>query len=97
MKAKEMRVARGASPFITKVGASPIPSPITKECVSPFITKAGESSIPNIERRALQRNVSISYAPYKAHSQLGQNSDGALYPVLTVSFLFWRCPLKILR
>jgi hypothetical protein len=58
MKAKETRVARGASTFITKVGASPI---------------------PNIERRALERNVSISYAPYKARSQLGQNNGGTRY------------------
>jgi hypothetical protein len=68
MKAKETRVARGASHFITKVDVSPIPSPIMKVGVSP---------IPNIERHMLQRHVSISYDPYKTHSQLGQNSGGA--------------------
>jgi hypothetical protein len=68
MKAKETRVVRGVSPFITKVGASPISSPITK---------ARASSISNIERRVLQRNISVSYALYKAHSLLGQNSGGA--------------------
>jgi hypothetical protein len=56
MKAKETRVARGTSPFITKAGASLIPSSITKACASPFITKAGASPIPDIERRMLQRN-----------------------------------------
>jgi hypothetical protein len=71
MKAKETRVARGASPFMTKAGASLIPFPITKACASPFITKADASHIFNIERRALQKNVSVSYAPYKVHSQLG--------------------------
>jgi hypothetical protein len=76
MKAKETHVARGASPFITKADVSPIPSPIMKACASPFITKAGASPIPNIERRTLQRNVSVLYTPYKAHSQLGQNSGG---------------------
>jgi hypothetical protein len=75
MKRKETRVSRGAPPFISKAGASPI---------------------PNIERRALERNVSISYAPYKAHFQLGQNSGRIVAvpdlhcscPVLTVSFPF---------
>jgi hypothetical protein len=68
MKAKETRVARGASHFITKVDMSLIPSPIMKVGVSP---------IPNIERHALQRHISISYDPYKTHSQLGQNSGAA--------------------
>jgi hypothetical protein len=77
MKAKEMRIARGASPFITKADASPIPSPITKVHTSRFIMKARTCPILNIERRMLQRHVSVLYAPYKAHSQLGQNSDGA--------------------
>jgi hypothetical protein len=77
MKAKETRVARGASPFIMKVGASPIPSPITKAHASPFITKVVTSSIPNIERCALQRNILVLYSPYEARSQLGQNSGGA--------------------
>jgi hypothetical protein len=45
MQVKEMCVSRGGSPFITKVGASPIPSPITKAHASPFITKAGASPI----------------------------------------------------
>jgi hypothetical protein len=45
MQVKEMCVSRGGSPFITKVGASPIPSPITKARASPFITKAGVSPI----------------------------------------------------
>jgi hypothetical protein len=36
--------------------------------------KAGTSPILNIERRVLEKNVSISYAPYKAHSQHWQNS-----------------------
>jgi hypothetical protein len=71
MKTKETHVARGVSPFIIKAGASPIPSPIMKACTSPFITKAGVSPIPNIERHVLQRNVSVSYASYKARSQLG--------------------------
>jgi hypothetical protein len=71
MKAKETRVAKGASPFIMKASVSLIHSPIMKARASPFIMKASASPIPNIEIRALQRNVSISYAPYKAHSQLG--------------------------
>jgi hypothetical protein len=71
MKAKETHVVRGTSPFITKAGVSPIPSPIIKVCASPFITKAGGSLTPNIERRALQRNILVLYAPYKARSQLG--------------------------
>jgi hypothetical protein len=79
MKAKETRVDRGASPFITKVGVPPIPSPITKAHTSPFVMKAGASPILNIKRRALQRNVSISYAPYKTHSQLGQNSGDSVH------------------
>jgi hypothetical protein len=74
MKAKETRVVRGASPFITKTGTSPISSSVTKAHASPFITKVGVSLIPNIERRVLQRNVSISFAPYKTCFQLGQNS-----------------------
>jgi hypothetical protein len=74
MKVKETCVARGASPFIMKAVTSPIHSPIMKACTSPFITKADTSSILNIERRMLQRNVSASYAPYKARSQLGKNS-----------------------
>jgi hypothetical protein len=77
MKAKETRVVRGASPFIMKTDASPISSLITKPHASPFITKVGVSLIPNIEKRVLQRNVSILFAPYKARSQLGQNSGGA--------------------
>jgi hypothetical protein len=65
------RVARGASHFIMKVGASPIPSPIMKACTSPFIMKAGVFPIPNMERRVLQRNILVLYASYKAHSRLG--------------------------
>jgi hypothetical protein len=69
MKAKETRVARGASPFIMKAGASPI---------------------PNIERHALERNVSVSYAPYKARSQLGQNSGDTRYALfLLCSYCFF--------
>jgi hypothetical protein len=68
MKAKEARVARGTSPFITKTDASPIPSLITKARTSPFITEADTSSILNIERCALEKNVSVSYASYKACS-----------------------------
>jgi hypothetical protein len=69
MKRKETRVSRGAPPFISKAGASPI---------------------PNIERRALERNVSISYAPYKAHFQLGQNSGGAQFALfLPCSYRFF--------
>jgi hypothetical protein len=49
MQVKEARVARGASRFIMKAGASPIPSPITKACMSLFITKAGASPILYIE------------------------------------------------
>jgi hypothetical protein len=79
MKAKETHVSRGVSPFITKVDASPIPSPIMKVCASP---------IPNIEIRALQRHVSILYAPYKAHSQLGHNSGGAPGMFLPCSYRF---------
>jgi hypothetical protein len=60
-----------------KAGASPISSPTTKARASHFITKAGASPIPNIERHALERNVLVLYAPYKARSQLGQNSGGA--------------------
>jgi hypothetical protein len=54
MQVKEMHVARGASPFNTKVDVSPIRSPITEARVSPFITKADASSIPYIERRVLE-------------------------------------------
>jgi hypothetical protein len=53
---------------------------------SPFITKAGVSLIPNIERRALERNVSASYASYKARSQLWQNS-GDTRSALFLSFI----------
>jgi hypothetical protein len=64
---------------------------------SPFITKAGASPIPYIERWALEWRVSISCPPYKACLQLGQNSGGSQYcPVLTISFPFWTCSLKIL-
>jgi hypothetical protein len=45
MQEKETHVARGASPFIMKAGASPI----TKACASPFIMKAGASPISYIE------------------------------------------------
>jgi hypothetical protein len=62
MKAKETSVSRGASPFIMKAGVSPIPSPIMKVCACPFIMKVGVSPIPNIERRVLQRHISVSYA-----------------------------------
>jgi hypothetical protein len=48
MQVKEMRVAGDASPFITEVGVSPIPSHITKAGVSPVIMKAGASPIPHI-------------------------------------------------
>jgi hypothetical protein len=56
-----MRVARGMSPFITKVGTSLIPSPITKARASPFIMKADASPIPNIDTHTLQMNVSIPF------------------------------------
>jgi hypothetical protein len=72
-----MHVSRGASPFITKAGTSPIPSPITKAHASPFIMKEDVSPVPNIERHTLQRHVSVSYTPYKARSQLRQNSGSA--------------------
>jgi hypothetical protein len=75
MKANETRVARGTSPFIMKTDVSLIPSPIMKVRASYFIIKADTSPIPNIERHALQRNVSVSYAPYKARFQLWQNGD----------------------
>jgi hypothetical protein len=68
MKAKERRVDRGTFPFITKAGTSLISSLIMKVRVSPFIMKAGASPIPNIERRVVERNVSVLCAPYKAHS-----------------------------
>jgi hypothetical protein len=94
MKAKETCVARGVSPFITKADVSPISSLITKVCVSPFITKAGASSIPNTERCTLQRNISISYAPYKAHSQQGQNSGSARSALFYHFFSFLEAPSK---
>jgi hypothetical protein len=94
MKAKEMRVSRGASPFISKAGTSLIPSSITKARMSPFITKAGTSAIPNIERRTLERNVSVSYAPYKAHSQVGQDGGGALSAMFLPFFSFLEVPSK---
>jgi hypothetical protein len=97
MQVKEMRVSRGAFPSITKAGTFSIPSPITKAGASASITKAGASPIPYIERQALEWCVSISYPPYKARSQLGQNSGGAQScPVLTIFFSFWMCPSKIL-
>jgi hypothetical protein len=68
MQVKEMHVSRGASP---------IPSPNMKAGTSPFIMNAGMSPILYIERRVLEWRVSISYPPYKSHSQLGQNSGGA--------------------
>jgi hypothetical protein len=77
----------GASPFILKADTSLIPSLIMKVCASPFITKADASTIPNIERRALKRNISVSYAPYKAHFQLVQNSGGAR-STMFLPFLF---------
>jgi hypothetical protein len=49
MQVKEMCVSRGTSTFITKVGASPIPSLITKARTSHFIMKADASPIPYIE------------------------------------------------
>jgi hypothetical protein len=49
MQVKETRVARGVSPFITKAGVSPIPSPIMKARTSPFITKVDVSPILYIE------------------------------------------------
>jgi hypothetical protein len=49
MQVKEMCVSRAASPFITKVGASPILSPITKAGASLFITNTGASPIMYIE------------------------------------------------
>jgi hypothetical protein len=52
---------------------------------SPFISKADVSLIPNIERRTLEMNVSIFYAPYKARSQY--NSGGAR-SALFLPFLF---------
>jgi hypothetical protein len=50
MQVHETRVSRGVSPFITKAGASLIPSPITKASTFAFITNAGASPIPYIER-----------------------------------------------
>jgi hypothetical protein len=61
----------GTPSFIMKAGTSLIPSPITKARASPFIMKVDASPISNIERHALQRNISISHTPYKARSQLG--------------------------
>jgi hypothetical protein len=49
MQAKEMRVSRGVSPFLTKAGVSPILSPIMKARTSPFIMKASASPISYIE------------------------------------------------
>jgi hypothetical protein len=70
----------GVSPFITKAGVSPIPSPITK---------AVASSIPYIERRALESCVSVLSHPYKAHSQLWQNIGGdRSYHVLSLFLPF---------
>jgi hypothetical protein len=77
MQGKETRVSRGVSPFITKAGSSLIPFPIMKAGASPFITNAGASPILYIERRVLEWHVSVSYPPYKSHSQLEQNSGGA--------------------
>jgi hypothetical protein len=54
---------------------------------SPFISKADVSLIPNIERRTLEMNVSIFYAPYKARSQLYYNSGGAR-SAMFLPFLF---------
>jgi hypothetical protein len=45
IQVKEMRAARGVSPFIMKASASPILSIIMKACASPFIIKAGASPI----------------------------------------------------
>jgi hypothetical protein len=86
MKRKETHVSRGASPFISKAGASLIPSTIMKARASPFITKVGVSPIPNIERCTLERNVLVLYDPYKTHSQVGQDNGGAR-STLFLSFL----------
>jgi hypothetical protein len=50
MQVKETHISRGASHFITKAGASSIPSPITKAGASSFITNAGMYPILYIER-----------------------------------------------
>jgi hypothetical protein len=57
-----------------------------------FSMKEGLSPIPYIERRALEWHVSISYPPYNAYFQLGQNSgDNRSWSVVTISFPFWMC------
>jgi hypothetical protein len=61
MKAKETRDSRVTSPFMTKVGASPISSPIMKVHASPFIMKAGASPIPNIETHVRKARLSFVY------------------------------------
>jgi hypothetical protein len=57
MKAKEARVARGASPFIMKADVSSTLSPIIKARTSPFIMKADVSLIPNIETHIIKERL----------------------------------------
>jgi hypothetical protein len=45
MHVKEIHVSKGASPFIMKLGVSPIPSSITKVGVPPFIINMGASPL----------------------------------------------------
>jgi hypothetical protein len=63
-------------------------------CVS-FYNESGRVSHSVYRGRALEWCISISYPPYKTHSQQGQNNGGTRScPVLTISFPFWRCPSK---
>jgi hypothetical protein len=87
---RETLFARGTSPFIMKADAPLIPSPIMKARAFPFIMKTDASLILNIERHALQRNVSVLYAPYKARSQLVQNSGGARSTLFLLFLSFFR-------
>jgi hypothetical protein len=59
-----------------------------KASMSPFLYKG---------RQALEWCVSISYPPYNARCQLGQNNGGVRYcSVVTISFRFQTRPSKII-
>jgi hypothetical protein len=82
-----MRITRGASSFITKAGVSHIPH-IGR--ISFYYDSERISHSVYRDRRVLEWCVPILYPPYKARSQLGQNSGGARsWPVLAICFPCW--------
>jgi hypothetical protein len=61
MQVKETPVAKGMSPFIIKVGASSIPSPITKARVSFYHESGCVSHSVYRERQVLEWCIFVSY------------------------------------